>query len=60
MQKRMSYLDFLELPMLPKYLRFKGQKDCSFPIRELPDKDIRLMFKKMAEKTIELKNKPKE
>lgn len=59
-QKKLSYFDFLELPQLPKYLRFKHTSDLSFPIHELPDKDIRLLFKKMAEKTIELKHNPKE
>lgn len=48
----MKYIDFLELPQVPNFLRFKGKKEFCFPIRNLPDNEIKLLFKRMAEKAI--------
>lgn len=51
----MKHLDFLELPHLPNFLRFKANPEASFPISQLPDSEIRLLFKRMGEKAIQKK-----
>jgi hypothetical protein len=48
----MKHIDFLELPIHPNFLRFKGKTDFCFPIWDLPDAEIKTLFRRMAEQVI--------
>ena len=48
----MKCIDSLELPLTPNFLRFRGKSAWCFPIRELPNSEIKLLFKRMADKVI--------
>lgn len=51
----MKHLDFLKLPHLPNYLRFKTNDNTTFPIDELPDTEIKELYRRMATANIKRK-----
>ena len=55
MNKKMRHIDFLETPIHPNFLRFKGKKDYCFPIWDLPNKEIHMLFERVAKEVIQEK-----